>query len=78
MAPVFPLSAVVNTACPFARDTGVPTFTPLISNCTRPVGVGLPVVESTTFAFSVIFPLGVMLEAEVVAVVVEEDPAGST
>ena len=44
-----------------------------------PVGVAAPVVASTTFAVNEIFPFGVTLLVEAVAVVVEANPAeGST
>ena len=70
---------VVNAACPFVSDTGLPTFTPLSWNCTVPVGVEAPVDASKTLAANVMFPLGVTLEAEAVAVVAEAEPAdGST
>ena len=41
-----------------------------------PVGVEAPVDASTTFAVKVMFPLGVTLEAEAVAVVAEARPGG--
>ena len=73
------MTAVVKVACPLVSVTGLPTLSPLSWNCTVPVGVEDPVEASTTFAVSVIFPLGVMLPAEAVAVVVEANPEeGST
>ena len=70
---------VVTAACPLTSVTGLPTLMPFSWNCTVPVGVAAPVEASTTFAVNVIFPFGVTLLVEAVAVVVEANPAeGST
>ncbi len=73
------MMVVVNVACPLLRVTGLPTFNPLSSNCTVPVGAAAPVAASRTFAVKVMLALGETLDVEAVAVVAEAKPAeGST